>query len=50
MVVLPLGCLLWRLTVLQQLAVAGDVAALCQLSERDVGGNDADEQCEKDCG
>ena len=47
MVVLPLGCLLWRLTVLQQLTVAGNVAALCQLSERDVGGDDADEQREK---
>ena len=31
------GCLL------QQLAVAGDVAALGQLGERDVGGDDADE-------
>lgn len=31
----------------QQLAVAGDVAALCQLGERDVGGDDADEQREE---
>ena len=27
--------------------MAGNVAALCQLSERDVGGDDADEQREK---
>ena len=33
--------------LLQQLAVACNVAALCQLSERDVGGDDADEQREK---
>ena len=32
---------------LQQFAVAGDVAALGQLGERDIGGNDADEQREK---
>ena len=32
---------------LQQLAVAGNVAALCQLGERDVGGDDADEQREE---
>lgn len=31
----------------QQLAVAGDVAALCQLGERNVGGDDADEQREE---
>ena len=33
--------------LLQQFAVAGDVAAFCQLGERDVGGDDADEQREK---
>ena len=43
-----MGCLLWRLTVLKQLAVAGDVAALGQLGERDVGGDNADEQREED--
>ena len=32
---------------LQKLVVACNVAALCQLGERDIGGNDADEQREK---
>lgn len=32
---------------LQQFAVAGDVAALGQLGECDVGGDDADEQREE---
>ena len=34
--------------LLKQLTVAGDVAALGQLGERDVGGDNADEQREED--